>query len=236
MRLYTREFTLAVNRQEEIRAAHLRRGRAPGLARLRGPADRRWGPLPRRLRRRRPVRVAPHEAPHAGHRGLAGQPPRHLRHRPARPPARDLAGPLPQRRPGPLPHPGRPARADHRHPDPHRHRRGVRRHDPALPHPRPPPHLRRGHRGHGPRPPRHAASSRPTPATRPATTPPTPSPKGATSRCGSRPATSPSRPADRGRDQRHARAHGHRPDGPGGARPPAGPTTPPSTSSCSSSA
>ena len=56
-------------------------------------------PLPRRVRRRRHVRLAPHEGPRARHRGVAAAAPRAVRHRAARPAARHVARAVPERRP-----------------------------------------------------------------------------------------------------------------------------------------
>ena len=76
--------------------------------------------------------------------------------------------------------------------DPDRHRRGLRRHDPPLPHPRPQAHLRRGHRRHRPRPPRRRSVRGPRPRRGRAGSPRMARARAATSRCGSRPGTSPS--------------------------------------------
>ena len=141
-------------------------------------------PLPRRVRRRRHLRLAPHRQPGAGHRRLAGQAPAGLRHRAARPAARHLARALPERRPGPVPHRERHPRPDQRHADPRRHGRGVRGDDPLLGHSRHAAGRRRGHPRHRAGPPRVAGCSRPTPATRPASTT-----RAATSTCGTPPAT-----------------------------------------------
>ena len=145
-------------------AGRVHRGRAARRPHDRRAAHRRRRALPRRLRRRRHLRLAPHQAPRA---------------RPSRPGRRStpstfgtelLDVPLdtwpahyPQRRPGPLPHPGRRARAAHRDAHPHRHRRGLRRQHPPAAARRPAAPLRRGHPGHRHRPPRQGPVRGPRP-------------------------------------------------------------------------
>ena len=112
------------------------RGGAPGRPAGRRAAHRRRRALSRRLRRRRPLRLAPDEVPAAGHQRLGRAELRDVLHRADRRAARVVGALVPQRRAGALPHPGRRPRAAHGDADPDRHRRGIRRQHPPAASPR----------------------------------------------------------------------------------------------------
>ena len=188
--LYTREYTVrAMTDHGGTDAARVHRDRAAREPRLRGAADRRRRALPRRVRRRRRLRVAAHEEPRARHRGMAGAARAAVRHADARPPAR-RRGPSTTRtspRSTYLLEEGV-TRAAHLDAHPHRHGRGLRSDDPAQRGARPAA-ASSTRTSTAPRWPTSAAAcTRRTPATRPASRT-----RPATSRCGSRRATSRSR-------------------------------------------
>ena len=145
------------------------RDRAARRPRHRRAAGRQRRALPRRLRRGRHLRVAPHAQPLAGHRRVGGAAGRAVRHADPRHPARDVARELPQRRAVEVPDPQRraPSRPSRRSPASAPSRASAACCG-CCPSPTSSATLRRGHHRHRHRPPRHAACSRPTPATRPA--------------------------------------------------------------------
>ena len=140
------------------------RGGAAGRPRHRRAADRRTASAATVDSTRTALRLAPHQAPVAGHRGLGGAARRAVLDPDPRRPPRDLAGELPQRGAVEVPHPRRVPPGPSSPPSPASAR--SRASGPCsgiLPMPDFSALLRRGHHRHGHRPHRQRAVRGPRP-------------------------------------------------------------------------
>ncbi len=128
--------------------ADLVRNRAAGERRRRRAARRGRSALPRRVRRRRQLRVAPHETSRPRDQGVATVAPRVVRARDARSAARAVARGVPERRADEVPLARGCGRTDDQRAHAHRHGRRFRLVDPRRARRRHAGSLRREHRGH----------------------------------------------------------------------------------------